>query len=103
METLASVLVRCTALERQSRIDDAVDTLTEYIDNALIESEFDSVDDFLKELRVEDCSTDILITILTATLPANRELSERAAFVERVATELGKRNEPVRSLMWGLS
>ncbi|MEN9614182.1 MAG: hypothetical protein RLZZ347_489 [Candidatus Parcubacteria bacterium] len=102
METLTSVLARCTSLELQSRTSEAMDVLTEHIDNLLLENEFESMDDFLGELRVGDYSTDILITILTATLSASSELSKRSDFVERVSVELELRGEPVASLMKGL-
>jgi hypothetical protein len=102
METLFSVLAKCISFELQSRTGEATDLLTEQIDNTLLEGEFDLVNDFLREIKVDDCSTDILLTILTATLPASSELFERNVFVSRVRAEFESRCEPVESLMGGL-
>jgi hypothetical protein len=63
-------------------IDTQLDIIFEYIDDLLIEHDFEKVDELL---LLRDLTPDLAVGILTVTLPAKEFLKNRQNFLEYVA------------------
>jgi hypothetical protein len=79
-----------------------LDLIYNIIDILLHENKFDECALILENLDVERYSIDILIGVLTATLPARSKIGGRSIFFHRVETELRKRNAYEPSILSGL-
>ena len=86
------ILEQSRSLEQAGRTDAALDLLYEHIDETLLAGEFDRVDGLLEAVDPAKESVSVLVTILTATLPARKRLAKRKGFfiaVERALRESG--------------
>ena len=83
-------------------IDEALDRVYDEIDAKFVAGQFEDVNRFLLMLRVQDVHTDILLGILTATLPAKSKLASRDAFMARTEAVIRERNEWEEGLGKGL-
>ncbi len=74
--------------------DEVIDYFFNTIDEALLESDFDWVDKLLKYSMLDaNTPTDILLSILTITLPANSFLPNRHDFCKFCDDRFKHRNE----------
>ncbi len=97
-----SFIQRSHRLDVIGRTDAALDLIYDSTDQMLREAQFDEIDLLLSQLSVKDLSTDMLLGLLTATLPARSRLSRRGAFFLDVKKILRDRQELEEGLLTGL-
>lgn len=97
-----SFLSRAKQLENDNRIDKALDLVYASIDQMLRSERFSEVNTLLDSLLLADYSTDVLLTLLTATFPAKSHLPSRLTFYEKARHLLDQRGEDVETLLVGL-
>jgi hypothetical protein len=93
---------RARRLDATGRTDLALDLLYDAIDQLLRESKFDELNAILCGLPIAECSLDLLLGFLTATLPARTKLPSRPQFFADVKAELQNRGEFEVGLLTGL-
>ena len=98
----AGLVERARTLERFGDSATALDLVYDCIDDLLYSDRFSLVACCLLEVEVGTCSVDILLALLTSTLPAKQRIGTRAEFIRRVETELLRRGEDVVQLLAGL-
>jgi len=97
-----SFVRRSQRLDEQGRTDAALDLIYDSIDERLRNSQFPEIDTILAQLPTNELSTDILLGLLTATLPARRKLDARRTFYCEVENSLKQRGEYEDGLLTGL-
>ncbi|MEX1231932.1 MAG: hypothetical protein WEB58_16925 [Planctomycetaceae bacterium] len=97
-----SFLDRAERLDAQGQTEAALDLVYDSIDGSLKRGQFVEVDAILEQVQVTDYSTDILIGLLTATLPARSKLQARPQFFRDVEACLLSRHEYEEGLLTGL-
>lgn len=83
---------RAHRLDRQGHTDAALDLIYDAVDNLLRRGEFDSLNAILNTARPPKLSLDIVLGLLTATLPARNRLPARDTLfrnTERLLRESG--------------
>lgn len=99
----SGLIERLTAIEASGKRDKALDELYDAIDEMLYEGKWPELGGLLKGLDVSRISVHLMLGLLTATLPANDQLSSaREALKSRVEAELRRRGEFRESLLSGL-
>src|SRR3990172_8235788 len=91
-----------TQLERHGHIDSALDVLYDRVDDLLKARQFSTVDDLLRQADVGSISVDVLLGLLTATLPARSRLAARSKFFADVEAAIKMRGEWEDGLLAGL-
>lgn len=83
---------------------DLIEHLHDYIDKLCRRELFKDLDNDLKEIQPDEWPTNILLTILVATLPAKSKLTARQKFVERVEAAILLRYScrETQDLLYGL-
>ncbi len=99
----AGLVERARTLERLGDSAAALDLVYDCIDDLLYADQFSLVACYLLEVDVGSCSVDILLALLTSTLPAKRKIGARAEFTRRIESELQRRGEDVTGLLAGLT
>ncbi len=89
-------------LEKRGNIDAALDILYDKIDGMLKAGKFDDVDDVLRSVDPRSLSLDLLLGVLTATLPARSKLPFRKEFFKNVVEVLKERCQWEEGLLTGL-
>lgn len=89
-------------LDRQEQTDAALDLLYDNVDELLRGGRFAELGRLLDAVQTAEYSADLLLGLLTATLPARSRLPARAAFFERVQRTLQQRGELESGLLTGL-
>ncbi|MFM9962764.1 MAG: hypothetical protein ACKV2Q_16260 [Planctomycetaceae bacterium] len=89
-------------LAEQGRVDAALDLIFARVDETFRRDEFSDCDQWLQHLVVGDYSTDVLLGLLTATLPARSLLPSRPDFYSRTELEIQRRGEMEPGLLTGL-
>jgi hypothetical protein len=89
-------------LEKRGHIDAALDVLYDRVDSLLRGKQFAAVDDLLQQVRVNALSVDVLIGLLTSTLPARSKLPSRAKFYSESEASIRQRGEWEEGLLTGL-
>ncbi len=97
-----SFLDHVARLDTLGNHDAALDILYDKIDGLLRSERFDEVDQLLSNIDVDDLSPDLLLGILTASLPAKSKLPSRTVFFEKVETSLKDRGIWEDNLLVGL-
>lgn len=97
-----SFITRVTRLEEKGNVDSALDLLYDGFDQLLRDGRFQEVDAILRCLDVAHLSGDILIGVLTATLPARSRLASRDDFRRKVQDSLTERDAMEEGLLTGL-
>jgi len=90
-------------LEKDGLPDSALDLIYDRVDELLHGAEWPACAAILDGVNVSECSTDILLALLTATLPAKGRIPSRGGFFERVGRELRVRGEHEGRLLAGLA
>jgi hypothetical protein len=91
-----------TRLERLGRIDAALDILYDRVDDLLKARDFSTVDELLRQADVSSFSVDVLLGLLTATLPGRSKLPARSKFFRDVEVCIKERGEWEFGLLAGL-
>ncbi len=89
-------------LAEQSRVDAALDLIFARVDEAFQRGDFSDCDHLLQHLTVGDFDTDVLLGLLTATLPGRSLLPSRPDFYSRTEAEIHRRGEMELGLLTGL-
>ena len=89
-------------LAEQSRVGAALDLIFARVDETFRRGEFSDCDELLQHLAVGDFNTDVLIGLLTATLPGRSLLPSRPDFYSRTKAEIQRRGEMEPVLLTGL-
>ena len=89
-------------LAEQGRVDAALDLIFARVDESFRSGEFSDCDQLLQRLSVGDYETDVLLGLLTATLPARSLLPSRPDFFLRAEAEIQRRGEMEPGLLTGL-
>jgi hypothetical protein len=89
-------------LDRRGRTDDALDLLYDSIDDRFRSALFEDVDALLSSIDPEHASIDVLLGVLTATLPAASLLPSRSELLKQVRGMLESAGEPSDQLLAGL-
>jgi hypothetical protein len=98
----SDLVPRAQALEESGHNDLALDIIYDEIDDLLRARRFALCASILDEVEPSRSSVDILLALLTATLPAKSELPTRDSFFRRVEHELRRRGEYDIGLLAGL-
>jgi hypothetical protein len=98
----SSFLDRARRLGNVGQTDAALDIIFDQIDELLLSRDFARVDELLSTTLANDLSADLLLGILTATLPAKSHLVQRTTFYEQVEAALRERGELEDDLLVGL-
>jgi hypothetical protein len=97
-----SFVDRAKRLSAAGNLDSALDVIYDAIDELMKEGRFREIDDELNRLDLAEHSTDMLLGVLTATLPGKNRLPSRAKLFAAVERELGKRGDLEPGLLSGL-
>jgi len=89
-------------LADRGQTDASLDIIYDRIDEMLLAGEFDQVDRLLVDTSPNTLSVDLLLGVLTVTLPARKRLANRAAFFALVEQTLRERGALKESLLVGL-
>lgn len=95
-------LVHALQLHRLGRIDSALDLIYDNIDEMLLASKFEQVDQLLKTVDTNAYPVDILLALLTITLAAKHRLPHRSDLFSRIKATLIARGEMRDGLLVGL-
>jgi hypothetical protein len=95
-------LKRANALDRRKHTDAALDIIYDNIDIMLRDRKYETVDFILKSVNPSEFSVDVLLGLLTATLPARTKLPSRSEFFGKVEGEIRNRKEWEEGLLTGL-
>ena len=97
-----SFILRAQRLDNHGRTDAALDLIYDSIDDLMRNEEFPRLDSILARISITDLSTDILLGILTATLPAKSRLPARAELFNAIEQTIQQRGEYEEGLLIGL-
>lgn len=97
-----SFIWQAQRLEEQGQTDAGLDVIYNTVDDFLCREQFDALDSILASIRAHDLSTDILLGILTATLPADNRLASRQEMYRSAKNVLKERGEDEETLLSGL-
>lgn len=100
--TAEPFLRRAQRLDDQGSTDAALDLLYDSIDELMRTGRHSTINSIFCEISPTNLSLDLLLGILTATLPARSRLPARAKFLEAVREELRRRGEHEETLLTGL-
>src|SRR5881394_2173484 len=89
-------------LERRGHIDAALDVLYDRMDALLKTKQFAAIDTLLHQANVDSLSIDVLLGLLTASLPARSQLPARSKFYAQAVTSIKRRGEWEDGLLDGL-
>lgn len=93
---------RANRLDALNHTDAALDLLYDAVDDLLRRGNFDRIDELLQDVATSDLSLNVLLGLLTATLPARSRLRSRTEFFQRVDETLRIRGEWEEGLLVGL-
>jgi hypothetical protein len=97
-----SFVRRARRLDAQQQTDAALDLIYDSVDELLRSNRFSELDAIIARVAADDCSTDVLLGLLTATLPARSKLPSRKHFFRAVNRSLKTRPEYEDGLLAGL-
>jgi hypothetical protein len=92
LDSVENFAARAQRLETKGNIDAALDLIYDSVDELFLANRLDQCDKILQNLQAVDYSVDVLIALLTSTLPASHLLPSRKQFfteVERILTQRG--------------
>ena len=97
-----SLFERAKMLELRKYFDESLDLIYDYFDKLFWDEKWDIADKALREVKVSEYSLDILLAILTSTLPAADKLSTRKKVFNDIEIELRERGDLDDTLLVGL-
>lgn len=102
LATPEEFVLRASRLERAGHRNAAMDLLYDRIDELMRTGQFDLLDMILQRVPVREFSVDVLLGLLTATLPARSRLPSREDFFSETEQVLRERAEYEEGLLTGL-
>lgn len=93
---------RAVRLDKAGHIDASLDLIYDAVDELMQKGAFDCLDSILSKMRIDNVSVDILLGLLTSTLPGRSRLPSRPEFFRTVEQVLKKRGEYEEGLLTGL-
>lgn len=97
-----SLMRRVKHLDDQGQTDAALDLLYDSVDELMQAGRFPDLDMLIRDIPVATTSVDILLGLLTSTLPARSKLPSRPRFFEAVSSAVRDRGEDEQGLLAGL-
>ena len=97
-----SFVQRASRLDQAGHQDAALDLLYDGIDELMRCGEFEQLDAVLARLAPTALSTNLLLGVLTATLPSRRSLPARRAILPVIEQALRSRGDYAEGLLTGL-
>jgi hypothetical protein len=91
-----------TKLEKGGHIDAALDVLYDRMDDLLKTKQFAAMDVLLQQAKADSISVDIILGLLTASLPARTKLSARPKFYAEAEKSIRNRGAWEKGLLAGL-
>lgn len=98
-----SLIDRADRLDRQGHTDLALDLIYDSTDQLMRAGAFSELDTLLATTSPDTHSLDLLLGVLTATLPAKSRLPTRSIFLAKVEATLRQRGDYEDGLLAGLS
>jgi hypothetical protein len=98
----AAFVEHANRLDKLGKSDAALDLIYDRIDTLLLSHRYGDVDLMLREVSPELLSVDVLLGLLTSTLPARTKLPARAAFFAKVEREIRRTGAWEDGLLSGL-
>lgn len=95
-------LCRVLEFDAAGRTDAALDLLYDAIDGMMQQDQLSKLDNVIAELEAGEYSLDVLLGVLTATLPVKNRLPSRPAFYQDVKDVVTQRGEYEEGLLSGL-
>jgi len=89
-------------LDKNGQRNAAMDLIFDRIDELMRKEQFSSIDSILRKVCISDQTGDVLLGLLTASLPARGDLPFRAEFCREVKSVLTARGEFEDGLLIGL-
>ncbi|MFC1759412.1 hypothetical protein ACFL2H_11705 [Planctomycetota bacterium] len=90
-------------LANKGQIDAALDIVYDRVDEMMLAGQFDEVNQTIADLNVDELSIDIILGVLTITLPGKSKLPDRNKFFEDAKRSLESRGEHCEGLLAGLN
>lgn len=90
------------SLEKEGNTDDGIDIIMSNFDIALSCGKFNAIDNVLAVIKPEDYPVVLLISLLTITNMARKELHGRADFLNRVRAHCDRIGKNEKGLLDGL-
>src|SRR5205085_1635394 len=88
-----SFVARANRLDRHGHRNAAMDLLYDHIDELMHTGHFEALDTILQRVSVRELSVDVLLGVLTATLPAKSRLSSRVELFRQTEAMLKEHGE----------
>ena len=79
-----------------------MDLIYDRVDELMREGRFQILDEILSHIRVNKMTVDVLLGLLTATLPAKKKLPSRPSFFREAERSIKDRGELEEGLLTGL-
>jgi hypothetical protein len=89
-------------LEKGGQLDPALDVLYDRVNDLLKARNFSALDMLLRQVDADAFSVDILLGLLTASLPAKSKLPSRSKFYAKAEASIKQRGEWEEGLLTGL-
>ena len=100
--TVRSFVLDAQRLADQGKIDSALDLIYERADEMLLAGEFTALNEIIAGLSADKLTIDVLLAVLTISLPAKSKLPARSLFYLSVEQQLQERGEFREGLLTGL-
>ena len=97
-----AMILRAVQLDTMAQTDAALDLLYDGFDELMRQGRFTELNTVLSSVRADYCSADLLLGMLTASLPGRSRLPARAVLLQETETVLRRRGEYAEGLLSGL-
>lgn len=102
LEAKIDFVSNAKSTEDDGRVDDAIDIIYDGIDELLHNERFSECDSILEKIDVDVYSLDIILSLLTATLPVRSKLPSRKKLLKDIETKLRNTGQYKESILSGL-
>jgi hypothetical protein len=102
LQAVESFVLRANRLALRGSVQAALDLIYDNVDELMCKGEFDQLDGEIKDIQSNELTLDILLAILTSTLPAKNKLHSRKKFFDSTVALLKSRGEYEEDLLLGL-
>ena len=99
---IRSFVLDAQRIAEQGKVDSALDLIYERADEMLLAGEFSPLNKIISDLSVDNLTIDVLLAVLTISLPAKSKLPARSSFYLSVKQKLLERGEFREGLLTGL-
>ena len=99
---LSARFAEARRIESEGNISGALDIVYRSLDNTLRLGNFRVLDEFIRKLKPEELSIDMIISVLVLSRPASDEIKSREDFFERAWKSVESRKRNARELLGGL-